>query len=115
GSITVNVTGGTGTITYQWSNGAIGNSISNLGAGTYSVTVSDASGCSVTHTYTLTAPQPIQANLTKTNITCSGGFGTAQVNPVGGTAPYQVTWSNGVTGTSVGGLTAGSYTVTVTD
>jgi PKD repeat protein len=114
GSITVSATGATG-ITFVWNNGTTGNTLNNIGAGTYSVTASSASGCSVTQTYTLTAPQAIQVNLTKNDITCSGGFGTAQVSPVGGTSPYQVSWSHGATGTSVNGLAAGSYTVTVTD
>lgn len=52
----------------------------------------------------------------KTNVSCSGGAdGTATVNVTNGTSPYAYYWSNGATGASATGLTAGNYTVTATD
>jgi len=115
GSITVNVTGGTGSITYSWSNGSTNSTISNLTAGTYTVTALDASGCSIGQTYTISSPSAVVANVTDVDITCNGTTGSAQVNPTGGVGPYTVSWSNGATGNSVNGLAVGNYTVTVTD
>lgn len=115
GAITVSATGGTGTIVYSWSNGASGSSISNLSAGSYTVTVQDASGCSTAQLFTVTAPSAVATNQTDADISCNGNSGSAQVSPTGGTAPYTINWSNGATGTSVSGLAAGSYNVTVTD
>jgi len=115
GVISVNVTGGNGNITYLWNNGNTSNTISNLSNGVYSVTVTDGSGCSIFQSFTLTAPQPILPNVTDSDINCAGNSGSAQVSPTGGMAPYTITWSNGATGTSVNGLNAGSYSVTVMD
>src|SRR5690606_15044327 len=64
GSITVSATGGTGTKTFTWNTGATGATISNLGAGTYSVTASDANGCTAVKSYTLTNPSPLQLSVT---------------------------------------------------
>ncbi len=115
GSITVSATGGTGNKTYSWSNGATGATASNLAAGTYTVTVTDANGCIKTQSFTLTAPSALQAGLVDNDIPCSAQYGSAMVTPNGGTAPYSVVWSSGATGNSVSNLVAGNYSVIVTD
>jgi hypothetical protein len=120
GSATVTATGGTPGYTYQWRNGttSVGTSqnLANIGAGTYSVTVTDSRGCTTTSTVTLTAPSPVTATTSTTAATCYGlTNGQATVAAGGGTSPYTYSWSNGGTGTTVINLAAGTYTVTVTD
>ncbi len=115
GVISVSVTGANGAVSYVWENGVTGNTLSNLSAGTYSVTATDAGGCSITQSFTITSPQPVSPNLTYVDITCSGTFGSAQVNPSGGMGNYQILWSNGQTTNSIQNLTAGEYSVTVKD
>jgi hypothetical protein len=117
-SIEALVTGGTAPYTYVWSNGAIGSVNPNLGPGIYSVTVTDANGCTKTGTSDITNPAQLSLNLTTVNPSCGSGgsaTGSATVAPTGGTAPYQVQWSTGATGNTIAGLVPGSYSVTVTD
>ena len=128
GAATVNVaTGGAGGYTYNWTPGnPIGDgttSVSGLSAGTWTCTVTDANGCTASQSFTVT--QPAEAlNLTpasQTNIACNGGTtGVATVNvATGGAGGYTYNWTPGnPTGdgtTSVSGLSAGTWTCTVTD
>ena len=115
GSITANPTGGTAPYTYVWSNGGMTQTISNLGAGFYSVTVTDASGCQA-----FTGGTVLEGNLlataSGTNAGCNGATnGTAMANAMGGTAPYTYVWSTGGMTQTITGLAAGTYSVTVTD
>ncbi len=113
GKATVTVTGGIGSYTYQWSNGAAGATVSGLAAGTYTCTISDGGGCEVTRTVTITQPAQLEATISKVNADCDGG--SASVAVTGGTAPYTYLWSNGSDGTEVVNLATGGYTCTVTD
>ncbi|MFK7773450.1 MAG: gliding motility-associated C-terminal domain-containing protein [Saprospiraceae bacterium] len=116
GSITVSSTGGTGSITYSWSNGETTGTISNLTAGTYTVTATDDNGCTATTSETITEPSALTATWSGTNVTVSGGNdGTATATPSGGTPGYTYSWSNGQTTATAINLTSGTYTVTVTD
>ena len=116
GSITTSVSGGTGNKTYSWSNGSTSANISNLASGNYTVTVSDASGCSASSSYTVTAPNAITVNGTVTNVSCAGGNnGSITASATGGTGNKTFTWSNGLTGSTINNQAAGSYTVTATD
>ncbi len=116
GSASVSVAGGTPPYTYLWSNGATTQSISNLMAGAYSVTVTDANLCTDTASVTLTSPQDIVVNLTAQNVLCFGGAtGSVSASVSGGTPPYTYNWSNGGAGASIGNLPAGNYSLTVTD
>ncbi|NKQ39204.1 MAG: hypothetical protein HF967_07040, partial [Methanosarcinales archaeon] len=116
GIATATSNGGTGQVTYAWSNGGTGGIISNLAAGTYSVTATDANGCTQITTTTITEPTPLTATSTGTNVTTVGANdGTATANPSGGTAPYTYLWSNGATTQTISNLAAGTYTVTITD
>ncbi len=117
GAINLSVSGGTSPFTFTWSNGATTEDLSNIMAGSYTVTVSMGGGCSpVTGTYQITQPaNPLTATVAATG-TCSGSTnGTATANPVGGTSPYSYLWSNSQTGKTANNLAAGSYNVTVTD
>lgn len=116
GSILVMAQGGSEPYTYAWSNGASGEEIVNLIAGTYTVTVTDANNCSVTESITINEPDDLIATTSGTNVTCfDANDGTAIVNVTGGTMPYSYEWSNGETTAEITNLMPGTYTVTVTD
>jgi gliding motility-associated-like protein len=117
GSATATVTGGTTPYSYVWSSGPIVPSAVNLCPGTYTVTVTDASGCSVIDSVTITQPPPILVNLTSTNASCNGDCdGTAAVVASGGIPGYTYLWSpGGQTTASVNGLCAGAYSISTTD
>ncbi len=118
GSASLNISGGTGPFTYQWSPyGGTGTSASGLSAGNYSVTITDGFNCLSYFSVTISQPQPLSATLTTTPPGCFGGNnGIARVNTTGGTTPYAYSWSNGTFGTdSVRGLSAGNISVVITD
>ncbi len=116
GTATVIAGGGTAPYTYLWSNTQTIASISNLATGAYSVTVTDANGCTATSGYEVTAPELLTATPSGTNVSCFGGNnGTASVLAAGGKLPYTYLWSNGATGSAISNLTAASYSVTTTD
>ncbi len=116
GSMCVTVSGGTGALTYSWNVAGNSNCINNKAAGTYTVTVTDAAGCSVTTSGTLVNPAQLVATTSSVNISCNNANnGSANVVASGGTSPYTYTWSNGVKAASISGLCAGTYTVTVRD
>ncbi len=115
GSATITVTGGTPGYTYSWSNGSTGASASGFAAGNHQVTVTDNMGCQLLQGFTITQPQTLAVTLTGTNTTCDLPNGTASAAVTGGTLPYTYSWSSGGTTSSVTGLPAGSYSVTVTD
>ncbi len=118
GNATVTVTGGTAPYTYLWvPNGGTGPTGTGLTAGTYTVNVTDNNGCTGTASVTITQPTALVATMgVPNNVPCNGGTGSATVTVTGGTAPYTYAWvPNGGTGPTGTGLTAGSYTVNVTD
>jgi len=116
GALSVSASGGTGSLSYLWSNGATSPSISGLAAAIYIVTVTDAVGCTVSMAYTIVQPALLSGTIATTDVSCSGGNdGSATVTVSGGTAPYVYIWSNGSNGTTASALAAGTYTVTVTD
>ncbi len=115
GSVT-NIIGGTLPYSYNWSTFPSQNTATATGLcpGTYTVIVTDANGCSITDTVMVSGNMPLQAI-----ITCSSsctGTGFATVNVLGGQAPYTYNWMPGnMTTQTVTGLSAGCYTVTITD
>jgi hypothetical protein len=117
GSAAVTASGGTGALTYAWSNGASSASLSSLPAGVYSVTVADANGCSKTNVITLTQPSMIAPSLVSTsNASCYGSSnGAVQIAIAGGVAPYSQAWNNGATSLINNNLSAGAYSVLITD
>lgn len=116
GTATVSASSGTLPYTYLWNNGQTTSNATGLSAGTYTVTVTDADGCSSTTTVSITQPPALSAAVTNTNVSCNAGSnGSATLSPSGGTTPYSYLWSDGQTTSAATGLIAGNYTVTVTD
>ncbi|WCM41546.1 T9SS type A sorting domain-containing protein [Flavobacterium sp. CBA20B-1] len=118
GSATVAASGGTAPYTYMWSNGATTAAITNLTAGTYTATVTDANGCTATEDFVITQPIPLMAqSVSQTNVSCNGGSdASASIVAIGGNAPYTYQWSpSGGTAATATGLSAGMYSVLVTD
>ncbi len=121
GTITVTATGGTGTLTYTWTGTTqTGGSIDSLSAGTYTLLVTDANGCTATASYTVNpaAGAVVLGNPTIVNVSCNGGNnGSITVTTSGGTGNINLVWSTVPVqnGTTVTGLAAGQYSVTATD
>ncbi|RMG77333.1 MAG: T9SS C-terminal target domain-containing protein [Bacteroidetes bacterium] len=109
-------TGGSGGFEFIWSNGQNMPQIENLPVGDYAVTVTDSHQCSGTKAGIISGTSPISVEVLGEDILCHGasdGFAAAQV--VGGTGTYEYIWSNGQNTPQIENLTAGMYTVTVTD
>ena len=119
GEATVTVTGGTEPYTYEWSNGSSDQTATGLTFGSYQVVVKDANGCMVTSNWVdiLQPESAVQVVITATtNPSCEGNInGSATAEASGGIPPYTYLWSNGQTGATATGLTAGTYLVTATD
>ena len=108
--------GGTAPLAALWSNGITGFENVNLGAGIYSVTITDANACISLLSDTISEPLPIDVNAIGTNETGSGANdGTAMSNPTGGVPPFNFLWNTGDTLSALSGLSPGTYTVTITD
>ncbi|NBV68260.1 MAG: hypothetical protein EBR74_06955, partial [Flavobacteriia bacterium] len=117
GSITANPAGGQGPYTYLWSNGQTTQTISSLLAGTYTVTVTDFLGCTVSGNATITQPvAPILLQESHVNVLCFGNnTGSINLTVSGGTSPYTYAWSNTALTQDINTLVAGTYSVIVTD
>lgn len=116
GSIDVTVTGGTSPYTYNWSSGQSSQDISNLGTGTYSLTVTDANNCTESISVTIDNPALLDHFTTIKNVNCnSGNDGAISIDVVGGSLPYTYSWSSGQTTEDITNLIANTYTLTITD
>lgn len=120
GSATVtNITGDNDEFTFQW-DGSAGNQMtataSNLRPGTYTVTITDEDGCTKSGSITLDPPSEIELAVDKEDNLCYGDQdGRIEVTPSGGIPEYDFQWSTGATGSSLTGLPAGTYTLSLTD
>lgn len=115
GTATVNPSGGTPGYNYLWSNGQTTPTATGLASGNYSVTVTDANGCTFSIAVAVNSTGGPSATTNSTNETCNQSNGTATANPSGGNPAYTYLWSNGQNAQTATGLAAGNYTVTVTD
>lgn len=122
GSATVTPVNGMTPYTYLWdaqSGGGIFSTATNLCAGNYTVTVTDANGCSVITPIVITSPGLLNSTITQTDITCNGGnIGAIDLTVTDGTSPYSYSWTGpgGPYSTEdLSGLAQGIYYVTVTD
>lgn len=117
GAIAVNILNAVPTTQIEWSNGATNvSTISNLNEGVYSISVTDGNFCQVTETFTIeNITSHAIASSSIQNENCSNGNGSIAVTVTGGSLPYSFDWSNGSESSTVTGLTAGEYTLIVTD
>jgi gliding motility-associated-like protein len=120
GKITITAVGGTLPYSYNWLGGAFGQPLYNLGAGDYTVTLTDANQCTTTRMATITEPTPVAASTTVQDAVCygdrNGRIDVATV-PGGGTPPYSYSL-DGISFTSNNyfvGVPAGVYTAYVQD
>lgn len=118
GSTNAVVSGGTSPYTYMWSNGVTTQAATGLCAGTYSIVVTDAAGCTNVTSVVLTNPAVVSTSATSTPCTTCPATpnGTATGAAIGGTGPYTYVWSpGGQTTANITGLLPGTYTVCATD
>jgi len=103
--------------TWVWSDGSTATSLENIGAGTYSVQVTEnTSGCTHVEFITLQNASPLQINTNVINSSCYNcNDGQISLVLLSGTPPYTINWSHGATGGSINHLSQGSYSVTITD
>ncbi len=116
GSATTSSTGGTSPYSYLWNTvpPKTTSSVSGLASGGYTVTVTDANGCTAITTANVGSANPPTVTPSQTNVSCNAGSdGTATANAVGGNTPYSYQWSNGQNSATAIGLSAGTYFVTV--
>ncbi|MBI4931003.1 MAG: T9SS type A sorting domain-containing protein [Bacteroidetes bacterium] len=115
GSAKVNMFGGTLPYTYNWNNGQTMQTATGLIAGNYTVTITDNGGCNSTGTVSITQPNQLTVTALTINNPVCNHTGIINANVFGGTQPYTYSWSNGQTTSSISGLMAGNYTVTIND
>lgn len=114
GSINVVISDGTLPYTFEWSNGATSQNITNLPAGNYTLTATDDANCTAVINATISEPQAITISGSISGSGCDGDA-SITVNATGGTSGYSYEWSTGTTGNTINNLNSGNYTVTVTD
>lgn len=118
GAIALSVSGGLSPYGYLWSPiSATSATVSSLSMGVYTVAVTDHAGCLATASYTVTEPPVLSFTSSFTDPTCTtiDYDGSITLTVSGGILPYQYLWSNNATTQSLTNLTAGSYTVTISD
>ena len=115
GTATVNASGGIAPYSYAWSNGDTQSTVSNLSQGNYTVTVTDATGCESECMITIVSSDAPTCSIEFKDTWCDSPNGWAVVTALGGTAPFTYSWSNGASSSQIAALTAGIYSVTLTD
>lgn len=116
GAIDLSVSGGTGSYTFLWSDGSTEEDRDSLLAAVYSVVITDENGCSLEESFTITEPDALDITFAVIDAACAGeASGSIDLTVSGGTPPASFLWSNGATTEDLEGLTAGTYTVSVTD
>lgn len=116
-NITANLSGGTLPYQISWNTGDSTNSISNLGAGSYEISVSDANQCQTSESTILEEPEVLDIFIVQSGfILCAAEqTGALNLQISGGTSPYKVEWNTGDTGQTIDSLGAGIYTAFVSD
>ena len=116
GGIDLSVSGEFPPFTFSWSSGETTEDLAGIAAGTYTVTVTDANGCSDSATFNLNNISSINITSNVTSVTCAGGSnGAIDVTTSGGTAPYTFAWNSGETTEDISAILTDLYTLTITD
>jgi len=116
GSVTANLQGGIAPFTYVWtSNSSDSASVVNIGNGNYELTVTDNNGCEATSSVDLTNTGVPVLTADQTNASCGSSDGSIELTIIGGVSPYTFLWSNNTTTQNINSISAGNYSVTVTD
>ena len=122
GSATATATGGMRNYTFLWENGQVGQELSGVNAGTYSVTATDEYGCTAEGTVTISNPTIVDVSINITSdyngfeLSCSKAEdGEAVASASGGVGGFTYLWNNGTTGPTITNVGSGSYIVTVLD
>lgn len=115
--LSLTASGGVGNLSYQWSNGSNNQTASGFTAGIASVLISDSLGCSINLNQNLVNPPALQSQLIlQQPLSCPGvSDASLLIRPSGGTAPYSILWNNGSTDSLISNLSAGLYSLVVTD
>lgn len=120
GSVAVTAAGGTPPLVFSWSGPggftSVADAISFLSAGTYTLTVTDGNGCTISADYTLTSPPAMIITAETVPASCPDTRdGTIDLSVTGGAGDLIFQWNDGITSADRSGLPSGDYTVTVTD
>jgi len=116
GAVSLQIKGGVGPYTYDWSTGSSAKNLKNLAPGDYQVKITDSQGSELSKTFTVdqvTADLKVDAQIT--NATCSNKNGAIKVQASGGTGPYNFEWSSKARTSSLTRLSSGYYDLTVSD
>ncbi|MES2556727.1 MAG: T9SS type A sorting domain-containing protein [Bacteroidota bacterium] len=116
GAITLTPVGLVAPLTVIWSSGHSTLNLTGVPAGNYTAHVTDATGCSISKTFTVAEPEPLMTSVFATFTACGLSTGSIDVDATsGGTVPYTYAWSNGDTGPNTSNLPWGIYSLTTTD
>jgi hypothetical protein len=118
GTATAIVTGGTPGYNYSWNTIPVQTSstATGLAAGTYTVNISDANGCTAVNSQTVNQPSLLTGSAIVTNTSCGGINGSINLTPSGGTIPYSYVWTpGGASSQDLSGIGSATYTVLITD
>ncbi len=116
GSVTISITGGNPPYQYLWSNGGSTPVITGLGPGSYMVNVKETTTqCAKSDTFDVTSPDSLQVTAAISSDLCKTGNGSITTTVSGGTMPYKYAWSNNASTSEIANISAGTYSLTLTD
>ncbi len=116
GFINISMTSFVLPLSFGWSNGSFSEDLSNIGPGTYYVTINDGTTLAVVDSFTIIEPDSLEISYLSEDVDCYGdASGSIDIDVSGGQSPYVYNWSDGLTQPDLYNLTAGNYIVSVTD
>jgi gliding motility-associated-like protein len=116
GSINLTVSNGASPISFLWSNGVTTEDLSGITSGTYSVSITDAKGCTANASAVISQPSALAGSIDVVDVACFGeNTGSCHLTISGGTLPYTFIWNNGAVTKDIDNLAAGNYSLAVTD
>ncbi|MEM6342801.1 MAG: T9SS type A sorting domain-containing protein [Bacteroidota bacterium] len=115
GSVNLSLSGGVAPFSYLWSNGDSSSDLSAVPAGTYRLSLTDNLGCVFEDSLAISEPSVLLISNLSSTPDSTGSSGTISLSATGGTPPYSYAWSNAATDSSLSGLAAGDYAITITD